>query len=457
MAPALALLAASMNASAQEAHPVLNLGSRLELFVDDYLIERRTGVEQELHHPVPQSVALEFTAPWEGPTSCYATVFRDGDLVRLYYRGSNNEGPDFHQVTCYAESRDGITFTRPNLSLFDWKGSKDNNIVWTGPGEHNFAPFLDENPACKPEERYKALAAGPLVAIASPDAIHWKLIRPEPVITEGAFDSDNLAFFDVLRCEYVCYLRDFADGVRTIRVARSPDFLNWTRPEWLDYGDAPKEHLYTNAVQPYFRAPHVYLGFPKRFVPERTKLPEHGFPGLSDGVFMCSRDGLHFRRYVEAFIRPGLDPSNWTERNMMPATGLIATSPEEISIYYVENYRHDTCRLRRGTLRTDGFVSMSAGYPGGELVTKPLTFEGSKLVINYETSAAGSVRVELQDDEGRPLPGFALDDCPAIFGNEIQHIVAWKSGADLTGLAGKPVKLRFALLDADVYSLRFAP
>jgi hypothetical protein len=170
---------------------------------------------------------------------------------------------------------------------------------------------------------------------------------------------------------------------------------------------------------------------------------------------MCSRDGLHFRRYVEAFIRPGLDPSNWTERNMMPATGLIATSPEEISIYYVENYRHDTCRLRRGTLRTDGFVSMSAGYPGGELVTKPLTFEGSKLVINYETSAAGSVRVELQDDEGRPLPGFALDDCPAIFGNETQHIVAWKAGADLTGLAGKPVKLRFALVDADVYSLRF--
>jgi len=88
------------------------------------------------------------------------TVFRDGDLCRLYYRGSNNEGADFHQVTCYAQSRDGVTFTRPSLGLFEWEGSKDNNIVWTGPGEHNFAPFLDENPACKPRSATRPSPVG---------------------------------------------------------------------------------------------------------------------------------------------------------------------------------------------------------------------------------------------------------------------------------------------------------
>jgi hypothetical protein len=444
-----------MMAHGQEGDRVLNIGSRLELFVDDYLIESMNGVQQELHHPAPQEIALQFDAPWEGPTSCYATVFRDGDTIRLYYRGSNNEGPDFHQVTCYAESSDGIHFARPNLGLFEWNGTKENNIVWRGPGEHNFAPFLDQNPSCKPEERYKAVAGGPLVAIASPDAIHWALMRKEPVITEGAFDSDNLAFYDTLRGEYVCYLRDFADGVRTVRVARSQDFLNWTKPEWLDFGDAPKEHLYTNAVQPYARAPHIYLGFPKRFVPTRKKVAAHAYEGLSDAVFMCSRDGLHFRRYVEAFIRPGLDLNNWTERNMMPATGLVQTSPEEICIYYVENYRHDTCHLRRGALRTDGFVSMSAGCPGGEFVTKALKFEGKQLIINYETSAAGSVRVELQDEAGKPIPGHTLEDCPEIYGNEIEHVLAWKAGSDLSGLTGKAVKLRFAMVDADVYSVRF--
>jgi len=434
---------------------VLDIGSRLELFVDEYLIDTMTGLRQELHHPEPREVALTFDAAWEGPTSCYATVFRDGDRCRLYYRGSNHEGPDFHQVTCYAESPDGLHFTRPNLGLFEWNGTKENNIVWRGPGEHNFAPFLDANPACKPAERYKALAGGPLIALFSPDAIHWQMIQKEPVITKGAFDSDNLAFWDTVRGEYVSYLRDFAEGVRTIRRATSPDFVHWTRPEWLDYGSAPKEQLYTNAITPYFRAPHLYFGFPKRFVPERKAVPEHPYEGLSDGVFMCSRDGLHFRRYLEAFIRPGLDRNNWTERNMMPATGLIPTSPEEIAIYWVENYRHDTCRLRRGTIRTDGFVSVHADYSGGELVTKPLTFSGQQLLINYSTSAVGSVRVEVQDESGRPIPGFALADCPGIYGDEIEHVVAWKAGSDLSALAGKPARLRFVMTDADLYSLRF--
>ncbi|MGQ9731305.1 MAG: hypothetical protein ACUVX8_08500 [Candidatus Zipacnadales bacterium] len=444
-----------VRARAQGDDHVLNIGSRLELFVDDTLIERVAGVTQELHHPAPQNVALEFNAPWEGPTSCYVTVFRDEDRCRMYYRGSNHEGANFHQLTCYAESPDGIHWSRPNLGLFEWQGSKENNIVWVGPGEHNFAPFRDENPTCKPEERYKAVAGGPLVAIASPDAVHWKLMREEPIITEGAFDSDNLAFWDSLHQEYVCYLRDFANGVRTIRRATSMDFLNWTRPEWLDYGEAPQEHLYTNAVQPYLRAPHLYLGFPKRFVPTRKKVPTHPYDGLSDGVFMCSRDGLHFRRYIEAFIRPGLDPNNWTDRNMMPATGLIQTSPEELSIYYVENYRHDSCRLRRATIRTDGFVSMSAGYPGGEFVTRPLSFNGACLLLNYETSAIGSLRVEVQDSDGNAIPGYTLDDCQELYGDEIEGEVRWQGG-NLTALAGRAVRLRFVMVDADLYAFRFS-
>ena len=106
-------------------------------------------------------------------------------------------------------------------------------------------------------------------------------------------------------------------------------------------------------------------------------------------------------------------------------------------------------------LRTDGFVSIQAPYSGGELVTKPVIFQGSKLVINYATSAAGSVRVELQDAEGNPLPGFALDDCPEIYGDQIERVVAWKSGTDVNALVGKPIRVRFVLKDADLYSLRF--
>jgi len=113
--------------------------------------------------------------------------------------------------------------------------------------------------------------------------------------------------------------------------------------------------------------------------------------------------------------------------------------------------------LRRGSLRLDGFASLQAGYSGGEALTHPLSFEGRQLVVNYATSAAGSVRIEVQDAEGQPLPGYTLDDCPEMYGDQIAQPVCWDSSSDLGALAGQPVRLRLVLKDADVYSLKFRP
>ena len=111
-------------------------------------------------------------------------------------------------------------------------------------------------------------------------------------------------------------------------------------------------------------------------------------------------------------------------------------------------------KLRRFTCRPDGFVSVNAPWKGGELLTKPLTFDGDKLEINVSTAAAGGVRVEIQDESGQPIPGFGLEDCAEIFGDEIARRVEWKGGVNLGDLAGKAVRLRFVLKDADVYSFR---
>ncbi len=455
----------SLNACAAEGQTspeeskVRNIGSRLELFVDDWLIEKMDGTELWLHHPVPREVVIVFDKPWEGNGSAYVTVFEDEELFRMYYRGSQKG----HQVTCYAESKDGIHWAKPELNLFEFEGSKHNNIVWMGPGTHNFAPFKDANPDCKPEARYKALgsAKGGLVAFKSPDGIHWSLMQPEPVITKGAFDSQNLALWDSVRERYVDFHRGFRDGVRDIMTCTSQDFIHWTEPQWLDFGDTPREQLYTNAVTPYFRAPHIFLGFPKRFLPSRKKILEHPSPGVSDGVFMTSRDGLHWHRWLEAFIRPGLQRERWWQRNNMTAWGILVTKaqipnlPDELSLYSSENYSVDDCRLRRFTLRMDGFVSIHALYVGGEFVTRPLIFEGKELVINYSTSAAGSIRVEITDKNGKPIQGFELDECPEIYGDEIEKVVEWKSQSDLSSLAGKPIRLRFILKDAELYSIRF--
>jgi hypothetical protein len=154
-------------------------------------------------------------------------------------------------------------------------------------------------------------------------------------------------------------------------------------------------------------------------------------------------------------LRRGLDPKNWTDRNMMIAWGLVPDSHEEISLYWTEHYSFDTCRLRRGTVRTDGCVSVSAGMSGGELLTRPLCFAGSRLVVNYSTSAAGSVQFELGDETGKPLPGFEQSASEVLFGDEITHEVKWKSPAGVASLAGKPVRLRVSLHDADLYSFYF--
>ncbi len=444
----------------------VQIGSRLELLVDGWLIDRMRGVELRLNRPIAQEVVMVFDKPWEGNTSAYVTVFRDGPIFRMYYRGCHYDWDTkniAHSVTCYAESEDGIHWRRPELGIFDFNGSKRNNIVWMGLGNHNFTPFKDANPDCGPNERYKAVASAEkgLLAFRSADGIHWEMIQDDPVITEGAFDSQNLAFWDSLAGRYVEYHRGWRDGVREIMTSTSQDFINWTKPRYLDFGALPREQLYTNAIVPYFRAPHIYLGFPKRFLPERKKVAEHPLPGLSDGVFMSSRDGLHWNRWLEAFIRPGPQRERWWERNNMTAWGILVTKasiagmPDELSLYCNEGYYTEGCRLRRHTLRVDGFVSAHAPYSGGELVTRPFLFEGSKLVLNYSTSAAGSIRVEVADERGRPIPGFERESCEEIYGDEVEHAVEWAPGRDLGSLAGRPVRLRFELKDADLYSLRF--
>ena len=204
----------------------------------------------------------------------------------------------------------------------------------------------------------------------------------------------------------------------------------------------PGEHLYTNQTQPYFRAPHIYIALPTRFLPDRGD--------STDIVFMTSRAGTtrYDRLFTEAFIRPGLDPARWGNRSNYVALNVAPTGPAEMSIYHsVSSHRY--------VLRTDGFVSVKAGSTQGELLTKPLTFSGSTLVMNYSTSAAGSLRVEIQDTNSNPIPGFGLNDCSALIGDEIEGAVKWADDHDLGALAGQPVRLRLVMVECDLYSLRF--
>lgn len=474
------LLSGYRPANAQVAVKPLQLADNRELFIDSYLIEKLDGVKQVLHHPHNEGVVMKFEQPWEGNFCGYSTIIRDGDIFRLYYRGGRESGADGNnnEVTCYAESEDGLHWKKPDLGIYTIDESAANNVILAGaaPASHNFTPFLDTNPHAKPAERFKAIGGirpGGLVAYVSADGIHWKRLRDEAVFKTGVFDSQNVAFWSESEQRYICYFRTWSDGgftaakgYRSVSRTTSRDFINWTAPVKMNFGNTPAEHLYTQQTSPYFRAPHIYLAIGARFMPDRQVATEaqaaalHIDPGYykdcSDAVIMSSRGGSSYERtFMESFIRPGIGLENWVSRSNYPVLNVVQTGPAEMSVYVNEHYAQPTAHIKRYSLRLDGFASLNAGLEGGVAITKPFKFRGKELEINYSTSAAGSVRIVILDEKNDPVPGYTLNDAQEIIGNEIKRVVSWNENEDVSRLAGKTIRLKIYLKDADLYSLKF--
>jgi len=282
-----------------------------------------------------------------------------------------------------------------------------------------------------------------------------RLHKPTPgevaLVTDEPWEGNTCAYYTVFQDGGLYdYHRQGRAGKRDIMTCTSPDFLKWTEPVFLEYPGAPEEHLYTNAVQPYYRAPHLFIAFPTRYHPERGSQVE---PTL-----MSSRDGLKFHRWTEALIPVTAPEDRDGNRSNYMAWGMINLrgNDRELSVYATEAYyTGPDSRLRRFTYRVDGFVSVHAPASGGELVTKPLIFEGRELVVNFATAASGGIRVEIRDAGGNPIPGFTLVESKEINGDEIEQVLAWKDGPNTAALAGEPVRLRFVIKNGDLYSLRF--
>lgn len=470
----------------------IHIGSRLEPMLDRFLIEESRGaVELCIGSPVEREAVFVHDRPWEGNRSGLTTIIRDGSIMRMYYLGSQidlHEGSYRipHSFTCYAESQDGIHWIRPDLKLVDVPRSTPNNVILGGQPALTFTPFLDTNPNCPSDQRYKALALlydpppRALYGFVSADGINWSQSGDQPLITTGYFDSQNIAFWDAIRGEYRAYVRDFHGSraaaareiaTRDVRTCTSPDFLTWTEPEWLSYKPERFSELYTNQINPYFRAPHLFVGLPMRYVTgrgyatelnERISLSEERFgTSYTDTALMTSRDGKTFNMWGEAFIRPGLvQKKRWHYGANGTALGILEATDEcgtpELWLYVDEGGWDHTNRLRRYTMRVDGFASMRARAAGGEILTKPLIFDGDRLVLNAATSALGWLRVELRDSEGHTLPGFETESCVEVFGDRIEHQVIWGNARNLGFLAGRPIRLHITMRDADLYSLRFS-
>ena len=450
----------------------VNIGSRRELFVDDTLIDSFDGASLKLQHPERREASFTLDSPWEDNVGLVLSVVEDEGVVRLFYRASISDMKDEDGVlVAMAESRDGgMTFERPDLGIVEFESSTRNNLLARGRQLATAPAFLDTNPDAKRHERYKGITATWQNAYitASADGLHWKLMQEDPVEMSGEFDTVNTAFWDSVSGCYRSFTRYFdnmkgptavndPDAIRCIQSSTSPDFIHWSKPLPHVYRDGIEDmELYTNATVPCPGAEHIFLSFPMRYTEDRAPKIDHPLPSISDSVFMCSRDGVNWTRYCEAWVRPGLDSNNWTERSNIPVWGIVQTSETEWSMYISEHYRQADrpTRLRRLSIRPWGFVSVNVGFDGGEFATKPLVFDGSELRINYSTSGVGSVRVGVLDAEGRAIPGFSADDMNEMYGDELDTPLRWSDGGDVSRLSGQPVRLRFVLKDADVFSFR---
>lgn len=481
---------------------LIDLSGRRELFIDDYLISEMKNVQILVHQPDPQEIAVQCDAPWEGNGCGYYTVLHDKreSVYRMYYHawqiptGIEPGGP---LSIAYFESKDGINWVRPTLGLCEFKGSKENNIILNkmgdGSGCHDFSPFIDENPEAAPEARYKATGAGEetskgIWVYQSPDGIHWMPMAGAPVFSKGAFDSQNVSFWSSTEQQYVLYYRTFSqgnfEGTRLVNRAVSKDYIHWTEEGTIIFpegeGPQPLAQFYVNQIKPYPRAPHIYIGFPARYVDhgvtESTRLlPEWDFrekrmtvsqrygTAITDSVYITSRDGKNFRQSNDVFLRPGLRTRhNWSYGDNYIAWHVVETKstrddmPHELSLYATESYfTGRDSRLRRYTLRIDGFASIHAKRQEGEFTTKPFTFSGNELSLNAATSASGMINVEIRDSDGTPIPGFLLDESDPIYGDSLNRCVSWKGDYSVTELSGKPIILRFVMREADIYSLAF--
>lgn len=461
----------------------LDLGNRRELFVDNFVIASKTNLQFTLHEPRDEGAVLPFDAPWEGAFCAYCTVIKDGNSFRVYYRGKGEATADgVGEVACVAESNDGKKWTKPKLGFFEIAGSKANNVVLTeAPFTHNFSPLLDSNPHVNAGEKYKAIGGDQKVGLkifASPDGVRWKAMHNKPVLTtndvpfKNMFDSQNVAFWSQTEDRYLLYFRVYTNHFRRIARAESKDFVKWDNIKIMQYRGAdglptPIEHLYTSQTHPYFRAPQIYVGLAARFMLGRQVLtadeakaigvhPKY-FKDISDAVILTSRGGdIYDRTFMSALIKPGIGAENWVSRTTYPALNEVQTGPNEMSIYVNQSYAQPTAHLRRYSLRLDGYSSLRATYEGGEFVTKPLTFSGNRLLLNFSTSAAGGIKIAILDASGTPVPGFAFEDCVESIGNEIERAARWKSGPDISKLAGRTVQLHFKMKDADLFAIQFA-
>ncbi len=477
------------------------LGKEVQLFADDFLIDRMDHVARGLHYPgrASENPVMKPDQPWEGTVILQpGTVLFDEEeqIFKMWYNTLPvKDKPDIEEFICYAVSKDGIHWTKPSLGIVEFHGSRANNILlrWC---YWNISVLKDtqEPDAAK---RYKMAywnwhdrargASGIWVAV-SPDGVHWKVDPRSPVVPSRASGDTFEIMQDQVSRQFWLYHKSPMEPLRKVSRLISEDFIHWRNDELIlepDEGDQPDTEFYGLSSFPYGSQ---YLGYLWVF---------HTYAQQIDVQLVSSRNGRVWDRAAHrrvffplGFVRVDYDNDAFDSEMIMSITPPVLKDGV-LWMYYTGYANKHNARegilnpgglgtsyigqIGLARLRQDGFCSLDATSEGWVL-THPLRFEGSTLHVNASLFALnkprqpfnpvwsglfenvpdgkGQLRVEVLDEKAKVIPGYAASDCVPLTGDSPAHQISWKGNQDLSALRGRTVRLRFILSNGRLYSFR---
>ncbi|MAV38432.1 MAG: hypothetical protein CMJ59_23590 [Planctomycetaceae bacterium] len=484
----------------------LVIGGTRQLFIDDHNIESLVGVVKKLNQPTKHggnpvlAMVPQRGQSWDAdmPISFGSVLFDARQkLFKMWYGLHHRGGGDSESVLCYATSADGIRWRKPRLGIYTIGGTKQNNVVMHHSGLAS-GVFLDLHEQ-DPVKRYKMLHMWrdyQVYASYSADGLRWHAYnRGRSVLfVPPGHDSHMIAYWDRALGKYVAIVRDRTgriddvrrrlvtdpvarrgwrklwdpDGdrapenhsIRRVGQAVSDDFIHWTDYRSVlgaDARDPPnQDQFYNMEVVPYG---DLRIGLLTVFSHD---------PDYCRGAVQLtySRDGRNWHRAANrAIFLPLSQPGSFDWGAIYPLQAPLVVD-DEIWIYYtgygVDHHHQPPPNMtgfRNGIglakLRLDGFVSVDAGTTEGTLTTRRFVFSGNQLVVNTDAQA-GQMRIAILDADGEPLSGFGKHDCDMVQVDRIRQTITWNGVSDLAQVAGTPVKLRFYLRDAKLFSFLFS-